>query len=119
MKKIIALFAMLLAFGYTANAQQKKATTPVKQVRVDNTALEKAAMDDLTSLSKFIDLSGDQKTALQPLFLLKHREKTNDLSQERKDILAQNIEAKLKGSLTPAQVSKLDNNPELMQKLIY
>ncbi len=121
MKKIIALFAMMLAFGYTANAQQRKATAPVQQqASVDEAAIKKAALKDVQMLGEYIELTEDQKTAFKGLFEYKHRDlATPNFSQERKDILAEQIEMKIKATVSPDQVGKLDENPELMHKLTH
>ncbi|NDI98394.1 hypothetical protein GWA97_04850 [Flavobacterium sp. LaA7.5] len=120
MKKIIALFAMMLAFGYTANAQQRKAAAPVQQASADETAIQQAAGKDVKALAEFIELTADQRSAFQGLFEYKHRTLADkNLSQERKDILADNIEMKIKATVSPDQVGKLDDNPKLMKILTH
>ena len=124
MKKIIALFAMMLAFGYTANAQQKKATAPAttkqQQASVDEAAIKEAAVKDVTALGEFIVLTEDQKSAFKGLFEYKHRVLADkSLSQERKDILAEQIDMKIRATVSADQVGKLDENPKLMNKLTH
>ena len=121
MKKIIAILVIMLCFGYTANAQQKatKATT-TQQQGVDKAAIKAAALKDVTALSEFIDLSEAQKENFKGLFEYKHRLLADkNLSQERKDILAESIEAKIRGNVPQDQVAKLDDNPKLMQILTH
>ena len=112
---------MMLAFGYTANAQQRKATAPVqKQTSVDEAAVKTAAAKDVKALGEFIQLTSDQKTAFQGLFEHKHRILAEKgLSQERKDILAEQIKMKIEATVSPDQVGKLDKNPKLMNKLTH
>ena len=110
MKKTIALFAMMLACGFAANAQETKATATVQEVTANRTAA-----DDLKSLDKLIKLDENQKSGLLGLFEYKHSELANqNLSQERKDILAQAIETKMRATLTSDQNAKLDKNPKLV-----
>lgn len=111
---------MMLAFGYTANAQQRKATAPVQQqASVDEAAVKTAAAKDVKALGEFIDLTSDQQTAFKGLFEYKHRLLAENLSQERKDILAEQIELKIKATVSPDQVGKLDENPKLMNILTH
>ncbi|AXG72867.1 hypothetical protein DVK85_00920 [Flavobacterium arcticum] len=120
MKKIIALFAMMLAFGYTANAQQRKATAAVQQTSVDETAIKQAGTKDVKALAEFIELSADEKTAFQGLFEYKHRTLADkNLSQERKDILAEQIKLKIEATISSDRVEKLNKNPKLMNILTH
>ena len=101
MKKIIALFVFMLAFGLTASAQQKKAT----QTAAATTTVAKVDARDQESMIG--------------LFQYKHRElqKYGDLSADRKAALAQTIEHKIKATLNADQVEKLAKTPALMKKL--
>ena len=116
---------MMLAFGYTANAQQRKAKAPVQQTNTDKAAMLEASIKtdgekDVKALGEFIELTSDQKSALQGLFEYKHRVLADkNLSQERKDILAEQIKMKIEATVSPDQVEKLDNNPRLMNILTH
>lgn len=121
MKKIIAILVIMLGFSFSANAQQRatKATT-TQQQGVDEAAIKKAALKDVTALSEFIQLSEDQQKNFKGLFEYKHRVLADkNLSQERKDILADAIEAKIRGNVPQDQVAKLDDNPKLMEILTH
>jgi hypothetical protein len=125
MKKIIALFVIMLACGVSANAQQKKnvaSATPAvtaQQGNDVNASIRSAAIKDVENLSEFVQLTPEQKTGFKGLFEYKQNllQKEN-LSAERKAVLAQAIEAKIKASLTPDQVAKLEDNPKLLQMLV-
>jgi hypothetical protein len=125
MKKIIALFVIMLAFGVNANAQQKKATTArapqaVTANKVDTekeAALEKAALKDVKTLSEYVTLTPQQQVTFTSLFKFKHRSYGDNLSQERYDIITKNIEAKINSTLTPDQLSKVQGNAQLMKVL--
>ncbi|MCW4467372.1 hypothetical protein OGH69_00175 [Flavobacterium sp. MFBS3-15] len=130
MKKIIALFVIMLAFGVNANAQQTKAKAApapakaapatAKQQSYDVEAVRKAASRDLELMSSSLDLTEDQKKDYKGLFETKHRTLiTNpNLSNERKAVIAQNMETKIKSLLDSDQLAKLDSNPELLKALI-
>ncbi|QYJ68471.1 hypothetical protein [Flavobacterium litorale] len=120
MKKIIAIVTIMLALGYSANAQQRNATTAVKQQNVEKVAIQKAAQKDLKALSDFVQLDDNQKQAFLGLFEYKHRDlATPNFSQERKDILAEVMEAKLNATLTADQAEKLSKNTALLQQLTH
>lgn len=124
MKKIIALFVIMLAFGVNANAQQKKApakpvASPTQQ-NVNEEAIRKAAAKDFELMVANIALTEAQKPDFKGLFESKHRTLSDkSLSQERKDILAENIERKIKSGLNTDQIAKLDSNPELLRALTH
>ena len=122
MKKIIALFVIMLAFGVTANAQQKKTTAAPAKAQQTSTdeAVKKAAARDLELMSTSLALTEEQKTVYKGLFETKQRTlATPNLSDERKSVLAENIERKVRSMLTTDQLAKLDSNPELLNKLTH
>ena len=122
MKKIIALFVIMLACSFSANAQQKNAspaaTTQQTAAQINSNA-EKAAMKDMQALNEFVQLTDAQSSRLKGLFLEKHKQLAQQLSDERKTVLAQAIETKLKAALTPDQIAKLEDNAKLMTMLTH
>jgi hypothetical protein len=134
MKKIIALCVLALAFGVNANAQQKKTAAPAKPTTtvptakatvapakpVSNEITQKAGAD-LNELNNLVVLSKAQIEQLKPVFAYKYQTYADvpSLSKDRKDVLAQGIESKIKAALTPDQVAKLETNPGLIQKLTH
>lgn len=122
MKKIIALFVIMLACSFSANAQQKNAspaaTTQQTAAQINSNA-EKAAMKDMQALNEFVQLTDAQSSRLKGLFLEKHKQLAQQLSDERKTVLAQAIETKLKAALTPDQIAKLEDNAKLMNMLTH
>lgn len=120
MKRIIALLVVMLAFGLNANAQQKKASaTTTNQVKATNeVSYSDAANKDITMLSEYVKLTSDQKVNLKSLFEYKHRMKADNLSAERNAIISQSIESKLKSTLQPDQVAKIEGNTQLMNMLV-
>lgn len=123
MKKIVALFVVMLAFGLNANAQQKKAvaTKPAanQEALSKKAALSEAAIKDVNTLSEFVKLNADQKVKLKALFEQKHMDLAQDLSSERKAVLADYVEAQMKSYLEPAQVAKVEGNAQLMNILTH
>lgn len=123
MKKIVALFVVMLAFGLNANAQQKKAvaTKPAanQEALSKKAAFSEAAIKDVNTLSEFVKLNADQKVKLKGLFEQKHMDLAQDLSSERKAVLADYVEAQMKSYLEPAQVAKVEGNAQLMNILTH
>lgn len=123
MKKITALFVVMLAFGLNANAQQKKTATaaPAKTQQTETVnkqaALHDAAVKDVATLSDYVKLTADQKAKLKAVFQEKHSVYSQNLSDERKATVSQVVEAQLKSTLTPEQMSKIEGNAQLMKVL--
>jgi nitrogen-specific signal transduction histidine kinase len=125
MKRIIALFVVMLAFGLNANAQQKKAAAATSQTAAQQANLTKqaaysdAAIKDIETLSQFVKLTADQKVKLKSLFEQKHVDYAQNLSAERKVILADFVETQMKSYLDPAQLTKIEGNTQLMNILTH
>lgn len=120
MKKIIALFVFMLAFGLTANAQQTKGTKTAAAATTEapgEQAIKMAAAKDVTALMQVVELDATDKDSFVRLFEYKHRHLAQNLSPERKAILAETIEAKIKATLNADQNAKLAQSPALIQKL--
>ncbi|PZR18970.1 MAG: hypothetical protein DI539_15610 [Flavobacterium psychrophilum] len=123
MKRIIALFVVMLAFGLNANAQQKKAvaTRPAANTEAlsKQAAFSDAAFKDVNTLSEFVKLTPDQKVKLKSLFEQKHKDFAQNLSDERKAVLSDYVEAQMKSYLDPSQISKIEGNTQLMNILTH
>jgi len=119
MKKIIALLVVMLGFGFTATAQQKKFTvkSPTTQPTATDPAVVQAAAKDLTALSKTVTLTDVEKQNFKGLFEYKHRELKKALTADQKKVLLNSIDAKLRASLTPGQMAKLDGNKKVLTQL--
>lgn len=123
MKKIIAILVVTLAFGFSANAQQKKAATKPAATKTVSAAqatedIKQLALKDVAALGEVVKLSNTQKDDFLGLFEYKHRHYADNLSAERRAGVAQTIEAKIKASLSPDDISKLEAKPGLMKKLV-
>ena len=110
MKKIIATTALLFALTLTANAQDAKR----------NEIAASKAKNEIAELHKLVNLNETQNTQLtmileEKIFILEDK----DLSNERKSVLSKNIESRLRRTLTPEQVEKLEKNQVLFNKLTH
>lgn len=123
MKKIIAIAALMLGFGFTAQAQQKKAETAPKAAVSQQTAnIGKLATADVETLNKAVRLTADEKKIFQELFTTKHTYLTDpgtSGSEERKGIIYKTIDAKLRATLSADKMAKLDADPALLKKLTH
>ena len=117
MKKIVALVIMMLGFGFTAAAQT--AAKPAKAAVASQSSFAEAAKKDVVTLDKAVVLSAAQKQSFQGLFEYKFTQfKEVASSTERKAIISQTIEAKIRATLTPEQMAKLDAKPEVLKQIV-
>lgn len=112
MKKILLIFTLLCAFTLSANAQEKK---PAAVQKIDATVEAKKDAEDLT---KLLNLNSTQSTDFYRLFEMKYKMLQENLSEDRKAILSQNIDAKIKASLTADQINTLVAKKDLYNRLI-
>ncbi|MCF6128233.1 hypothetical protein L1S35_01005 [Flavobacterium sp. AS60] len=109
MKKLIAALTLMLAFSINANAQDKDAPSAY------DLGKKQAA-----ELSEFLGLDETQNENFARLFEQKITILDNkNLTQERKDEFSRVIESKIRGTLDPKQMDKLEKNTVLFQKLIH
>lgn len=109
MKKLIAALTLMLAFSINANAQDKK-----------NTSAYDLAKKQATELTEYLGLDKVQDENFARLFEQKITVLADaNLSQERRDEFSRVVEAKIRGSLEPIQMQKLDENPALLKKLTH
>jgi len=112
---------VMLGLGFTATAQQRTATVKSKTTGAQSVpadpAVVKAAAEDLTALSKTVTLTDVEKQNFRGLFEYKHRELKKTLTADQKKVLLGSIDAKLRASLTPEQMAKLDANKKLLTQL--
>lgn len=107
MKKLIAALTLMLAFSINANAQDKNATSAYD--------LGKKQAAELT---EFLGLDKNQNENFARLFEQKITVLNDiNLSPERRVEFSRVIEAKIRGTLDPAQMEKLEKNTELLKKL--
>lgn len=116
---------MMLAFGFSANAQQKKAAAQpaAKKEAASAESKEKTfselAAKDVIALGEVIEYTGTQERDFKGLFEYKYRMLSDNLSEERKSVLAQSIEMKIRATLSADQNEKLSKRPDLINKLSH
>lgn len=107
MKKIFFVFALLLAFSVSMNAQDKKPAT-----------VQESAKKDAIELANLVHLDNDMTENFFRLFETKYQIlEDKNLSTERKAELERVIEAKIRATLTEKQMSILEANSELFSRL--
>jgi Mn2+/Fe2+ NRAMP family transporter len=129
MKKIIALSALLtLGIGFTATAQQKKATlttAPAQKAALPANAAEiiKAADKNVATLNSVVTLTAEEKQMFQGLFKTKYKNLNriaaagNDAAEKESTYKA--IEMKLRATLSPDKMAKLDAKPAILKELTH
>ncbi|WP_395053713.1 hypothetical protein [Flavobacterium sp.] len=106
MKKLLFIFTLICAFSINASAQEQKVTS------------QDLAKKDAVELTQLLSLNDTQTNDFFRLFEMKYtilEDKT--LSDERKSVLSQTIEAKIRASLDAKQISILEANPDLLKRL--
>lgn len=107
MKNLLGALVLFLAFTVNASAQEtfKKVDEKVE------------AKTNLAALSEVVPVQGTLSEDLFRLFEYKHRNLNENLSAERKVELAKVIEAKLRATLTQAQMQAIESKQGLLKKL--
>ena len=107
MKKIFFVFALLLSFCATVNAQDKKALTS-----------QEAAKKDAVELTTLLQLDNQMSENFLHLFEMKYQIlEDKNLSADRKIELERVMDAKIRATLDAKQISILENNKELFDRL--
>lgn len=117
MKKLLFIVTLVFAFGFSANAQDKKAsaTTTIGP----KVAPEVAAKKDADDLKALLSLNEDMRLAFYNLFEQKYQTlATPNISAERKEVLKTVIDAKIKATLNATDMAKLETNQALYNRLI-
>jgi hypothetical protein len=109
MKKLIAAFTLMLAFTINANAQDKNTTSAYDLAKKQAAELTEYLGLDKTQNENFVRLFEQKFSVLE----------NKDLTKERKDEFSRVIEAKIRASLDPNLIDKLEKNRELFEKLIH
>jgi hypothetical protein len=122
MKKIIAAFILFISVSMTANAQDvKKSNSQEKQITTIET--RKVDFDDLAKkdtykLVKLLQLDQQMAKDLNGLFLYKYNQFSLAKNENEKKQISEQIEAKLRATLTPSQMDKITRQPDLLKSLI-
>ena len=109
MKKLIAALTLILAFSINANAQDNYSPSSYDLGKKQAAELTEYLGLDKTQNENFVGLFEQKFSVLE----------NKDLTQERKDEFSRVIEAKIRASLDPNLMDKLEKNRELFEKLIH
>ncbi|MBD3583385.1 hypothetical protein [Flavobacterium selenitireducens] len=108
MKKILFIFAMMLAFGVSAQAQEKKASAASK------------GRQEAVELADFLKLNSTELENFSKLFQMKHEMLADpSVTAQKKKEVPVIMEKKIEGSLDGNQVEKLRANKVLWEKLTH
>jgi len=108
MKKIFFVFAMMLAFGFSAQAQDKKASPASK------------GRQEAVELADFLKLNSTELDSFSRLFQMKHEMLADpNLTAQKKKEVPMIMEKKIEGSLEGNQIEKLRANKVLWEKLTH
>lgn len=109
MKKIYAFVVLFFGFCLTGFAQEKNM----------NPELAQLAKKDTHELNQFVQLSGEEQADFSRLFYYKHEQLAQNVSEERKEVVAKVVKKKIELALSPEKLEKLNTNPTLFNKLTH
>ena len=108
MKRILFIFTMMLAFGVTAQAQDKKASAASK------------ARQEAVEMTDFLKLNSTELDSFTRLFQMKHETLENpNINAAKKKEMSVIVEKKIEASLDGNQIEKLRANKTLWEKLTH
>lgn len=107
MKKLLAAVALCFAFSIGASAQEAKGTSQM--------SIEQSAKLDAVKMAETLGIEASQQNDFARLFVMKHQVMQDpNVSAERRAEMSRVVEAKIRASLTPEQLKKLDSDPKLL-----
>jgi len=118
MKKIVSIVLLMVAFGFSANAQSKLKMES-KSISADSKELnvKEKAYADLRELSTAVELTPELKNDLLNLLVMRNEAVNNTKSIEEKTAIYDRYGKKLLSALSEEQMKKLTENKELYNKL--
>lgn len=121
MKKIIALFTLTLAFGYTAKAQDNSKSAPQQtSLAVSESKgpdMKELAIKDMAELSKTVELQKDEQVNLTNLLMRRTQDLSRLSDEGEKKALFEKYAEKLLVSLSEKQLEQLKKNKDLYMRL--
>lgn len=109
MKKLILAFTLMIAFSISTNAQTKKPVTAQEKGRTE-----------ASELTKYLGLNEEQNSSVTAVLVQKHQTlEIASLSEERKTVLYQYVDAQLKSYLNADQIKKFESNKELQNRITH
>lgn len=120
MKKIIALFVIMLGFSFTASAQQKAPKKAATATAPAQASVAELAKKDVAALDGVVKLSAQEKQTFQGLFEYKHNQFAQvQGSADRKAVISETIDAKVRATLSADQMAKLEAKPEVLKAITH
>lgn len=121
MKKIIALFTLTLAFGYTAKAQENTKTaqqqSSLSESKSKGPDMKELAINDIAELTKIVELQKDEQINLTNLLILRTQDLSKLSDESEKKELFEKYTEKLLSSLSEKQLELLKTKKDLYLRL--
>lgn len=115
MKKIVSIVVLMVAFGFSANAQSNLKLESETKPKQENA--KELAYTELRELSSVVELTPELKNDFLTLFMMRNEAMTNTNSEEEKAAVYERFGQKFLTGLTEEQNRKLSENKELYNKL--
>ncbi|MEZ4838992.1 hypothetical protein [Flavobacterium sp.] len=115
MKKIVSIVVLIMAFGFSANAQSTVKLEADSKSKEQN--VKEMAYNQLRELSSVVQLSPELKDDFLNLFMMRNEAVNNTKSYEEKAAIYERFGQKMLSGLSEEQVKKLAENKELYNKL--
>ena len=115
MKKIVSIVVLMIAFGFSANAQSNVKLESNSNPKDQN--VKEMAYSELRELSSVVELTPELKNDLMTLFMMRNEAVNNAKTYEEKAAIYERFGQKLLSGLSEQQSKKLSENKELYNKL--
>lgn len=115
MKKIVSIVVLMVAFGFSANAQSNLKIESDSKSKDQN--VKEMAYAELRELSSVVELTPELKNDFLTLFIMRNEAVNNTKSYEEKAAIYERYGQKLLSGLNEQQAMKLKENKELYNKL--
>ena len=119
MKKIIIAGILMLAFGVSVNAQNKKSPAVAEKKEVVSMNPEQAAKKDAQAISEFLGLDNTATVNFQSLFRMKHQTmQDKSTTPETRKEMSRIVGLKIEASIDSKLYEKLRSNRALYSQLL-
>lgn len=115
MKKIVSIVVLMIAFGFSANAQSNLKLESDSKSKDQN--VKEMAYSELRELSSVVELTPESKNDFLTLFMMRNEAVNNAKSYEEKAAIYERFGQKLLSGLSEEQSKKLSENKELYNRL--
>ncbi len=117
MKKIVSIVLLMVAFGFSGNAQSNLKLESNTKSRDQKVNPKEEAYKDVKELSNLLELSPEVTNSFLEMLVMRNEALINAKSDEEKRIVYDRFGKKLLSSLNDDQLKKLHSNKELHFKL--